>query len=57
MSPTIAECLEQARYCEWYAPRTGYEQDREFFLRKAQIWRKLAIRRELEIRAAARTAA
>jgi hypothetical protein len=25
MSPTIAECLEHARQCEWYAARTGYE--------------------------------
>ena len=22
MSPTIAECLEHARQCEWYAART-----------------------------------
>jgi hypothetical protein len=55
MSPTIAECLEHARQCEWYAARTGYEKDREFLLRKAKDWRKLGIRKELEIRAAART--
>ena len=23
MSPTIAECLEHARQCEWYAARTN----------------------------------
>jgi hypothetical protein len=57
MSPTIEECLEHARQCEWYAVRTGDEADRNFLLRKARDWRKLAIRKELEIRASARTAA
>jgi hypothetical protein len=57
MSLTIAECLEHARQCEWYAVRTGDEKDRKFLLRKAKDWKKLAIRKELEIRAAAKTAA
>ena len=57
MSPTIAECLEHARQCEWYAARTNDEGDREFFLRKARGWTKLAIKKELEIRASARAAA
>ena len=57
MSPATAECLKHARQCEWYAVRTGYEKDREFLLRKAKDWRKLAVRKELEIRAAAKTAA
>ena len=57
MSPATAECLEHARQCEWYAVRTGYEKDREFLVRKAKDWRKLAVRKELEIRAAAKTAA
>jgi hypothetical protein len=57
MSPSISECLENARQCEWYAARTGYEKDREFLLRKAKIWRKVAIRKELEIRTPAKTAA
>jgi hypothetical protein len=56
MSTTIAECLEHARQCKWYAARTGYEKDREFLLRKAKEWKKLAIRKELEIRAAVQTA-
>jgi hypothetical protein len=57
MSPTIAECLEHARQCEWYAARTNDEQDRKFLIRKAKDWTKLAIRKELEIRASARAAA
>ena len=57
MSPTIAECLEHARQCEWYAARTNDEQDRKFLIRKAKDWTKLAIKKELEIRASARAAA
>jgi hypothetical protein len=57
MSPTTAECLEHARYCEWYAARTNDDGDRKFVLRKAMDYRMLAIRKELEIRAAVRTAA
>jgi len=36
MSPTIAECLENARQCEWYAARTNDEEDRKFLLRMAK---------------------
>jgi hypothetical protein len=57
MSPTTAECLEHARYCEWYAAHTNDDGDRKFVLRKAMDYRMLAIRKELEIRAAVRTAA
>jgi hypothetical protein len=57
MSPTIAECLEYARQCEWYAARTKDEEDRKFLLRRAKDWTKLAVKKELEIRAAAKTAA
>ena len=57
MSPTIAECLEHARQCGWYAARTNDENDRKFLLRKAKYWTKLAIRKELEIRASAGAAA
>ena len=56
MSPTIAECLEHARQCEWYAARTNDEEDRKFLLRKAKHWTKLAAEKELEIRASARAA-
>jgi hypothetical protein len=55
MSPTIAECLEHARQCEWYAARTNDERDRKFLLWRAQEWTKLA--REQEQEAAAKTAA
>jgi len=47
MSPTIAECLEHARQCEWYAARTNDEGD----LWRAQQWTKLAQEKELEVRA------
>jgi hypothetical protein len=57
MSPTIEECLERARQCEWYAARTNDEGDRKFLLRKSKDWTKLAIKKELEIRASARAAA
>jgi hypothetical protein len=55
--PTIEECLENPRQCEWYAARTNDEEDRKFLLRKAKDWTKVAIKKELEIRASARTAA
>ena len=57
MSPTIAECLEHARQCEWYAAHTSDGEDRRFLLRRAQHWTKLAREKELEIRAFARAAA
>jgi hypothetical protein len=57
MSPTIAECLENARQCEWYAARTDNKDDREFLLRKRRDWIKLAGKKELEIRGSARIAA
>jgi hypothetical protein len=57
MLPTIAECLEHARQCEWYAARTNDEEDRKFLIRKAKEWTKLAINKELEIQASARAAA
>jgi hypothetical protein len=57
MSPTIAECLEHARQCEWYAAHTNNEEDRKFLLRMAKHWTKLAREKEREIRASARAAA
>ena len=57
MSPSIEECLEHARQCEWYAARTNDKADREFLLRKAKESAKLAVKKELEIRAAAKAAA
>jgi hypothetical protein len=57
MSPTIAESLEHARQYDWYAAHASDEEDREFLLRKAQDWMKLAREKELEIRAFARAAA
>jgi hypothetical protein len=53
----IAECLEHDRECEWYAAGTSDEEDRKFLFRKAKEWTKLAIKKELEIRAIARAAA
>ena len=57
MSLTIAECLEHARECGWYAAHTGNEEDRKFLLRKAKDWKRMAVKKELEIRATARIAA
>ena len=54
MSPTIEECLERARQCEWYAARTNDEEDRKFLLRRAKHWAKLAAEKEFEVQAAAR---
>jgi hypothetical protein len=54
MSPTSAECLEQARYCEWYVAQANDEGDRKFVERKAMDWTMIAIKKELEIRAAVR---
>ena len=57
MSPTIAECLEHVRLCEWSAARTNDAQDRKFLRESAKQWRDLAAEKELEVRASARTAA
>ena len=57
MSPTVAECLEHVRQCEWYADLTSDEADRKFLLKSAKRWKKLAVEKELEIRASARAAA
>jgi hypothetical protein len=57
MSPTIAECLEHARQCEWYVARTNDEEDCKFLLRRPKHWTKLAGEKEEEIRAFARAAA
>jgi hypothetical protein len=54
---TIAECLEHVRQCEWNAARTHDGGDRKFLRRRAKEWTKLAIQKELEIRASARAAA
>jgi hypothetical protein len=54
---SITECLEHARECEWYAAHTGNEEDRKFLLRKAKDWKRMAVKKELEIRASARIAA
>jgi len=57
MSLTIAECAMQARYCEWYAARTQDEGDRKYLLRKARDWKRLAAKKEMNIRWAAKAAA
>jgi hypothetical protein len=57
MSPAVAECIEHARQCEWFADHTNDEQDRKFLLRMAKHWTKLAGEKEEEIRASARAAA
>jgi hypothetical protein len=48
MSPTIAECLEHVRQCEWYASRATDEEDRKFLVRKAKDWTKLAAEKDLK---------
>jgi hypothetical protein len=48
MSPTVAECLEHARQCEWYAARTSNEADRKFLLWRAQELKKLVEQKEQE---------
>jgi hypothetical protein len=50
VSPTIAQCSEQARYCEWYASHANDEGDRKYLLRKARDWRRLGAKKELDIR-------
>jgi hypothetical protein len=57
MSPTIAECLEHARQCEWYAARTKDEADRKFLLWRAQELKKRAEELEREAKTSARSAA
>jgi hypothetical protein len=57
MSTTIAECLEHARQCEWYAARTNDEADRKYLLWRSQEWTRLAQEIETELRASADTAA
>ena len=57
MSPTVTECLEHARQCEWYAARTNNEADSKFLLWRDEQWMKRAREKELETRASARPAA
>jgi hypothetical protein len=57
MSPTISECIEHARECEWYSARTTDEEDRKFLIRRAQQWTKLARQKEIELEAAVRAGA
>jgi hypothetical protein len=45
MLPTIAECVENARQCEWYAGRTKNEEDRKFLLRMAKQGRNSRLRK------------
>ncbi len=54
MSPTVTECLEHARQCEWYAARTNNEEDRKFLLWRAEQWTNRAREKELEARTSAR---
>jgi hypothetical protein len=54
MSPTVEDCLEHARQCEWYTARTNYEEDRRFLLWRAEQWTKRAQEEELKARASAR---
>jgi hypothetical protein len=55
--PTIEDCLEHARQCEWYADHTNHEEDRKFLLRMSKHWKKLAAEKEREVRDPARAAA
>ena len=57
MSATIAECLERARQCEWYASRTSDEGSRKFLLWKARQWMRLVEEKEQLGRAPARSVA
>ena len=57
MSPTIEECLEHARQCQWYAAHTNHKEDRKFLLRMAKHWTKLAREKEQEVRTSVRSAA
>ena len=57
MTATIAECLENARQCKWYASKTNNARERKFLLRMAKHWTELAAEKEREMRRAARSAA
>jgi hypothetical protein len=57
MTATIAECVENARQCEWYASKTNNAGERKFLLRMAKRWTELAAEKEREVRDAARSAA
>ena len=56
MTPTIAECAENARQCRWYASKTNKVEERKFLLRMAKRWTELAAEKEREVREAARSA-
>jgi hypothetical protein len=57
MTVTIAECAENARQCEWYASKTKNAEERQFLLRMAKHWKKLAAEKEREVLTAARSVA
>ena len=57
MTLTIADCIANARRCEWYASKTINAEERKFLLRMAKHWTKLAADKEREMRKTARSAA
>jgi hypothetical protein len=57
MNKTIAECVENARQCAWYASKTNNEEEQKFLLRLAERWTEFAVEKERELRDATRSAA
>jgi hypothetical protein len=47
MNKTIAECVDNARQCAWYASKTNNEAEQQFLILLAERWTELATAKEL----------
>jgi len=57
MSKTIAECVDNARQCAWYASKTKNEAEQKFLILLAERWIELAAEKERELRDTTKSAA
>jgi hypothetical protein len=57
MNKTIAECVDNAGQCAWYASKTKNEAEQKFLILLAERWTELAAKKERELRDATRSAA
>ena len=57
MNKNIAECVDNARQCAWYASKTKNEAEQKFLFFLAERWIELAAEKERELRDTTRSAA
>jgi hypothetical protein len=50
MNKNIAECVDNARQCAWYASKTKNEAEQKFLILLSERWIELAAEKERELR-------